>query len=111
MKQEFLELAKLIDDNEDAINDALEADDFDTASELANEKVQLFAKLRDIALQIEDKESIDEYLKSLYAATKEQLDILEAEHENMRQEIVKIRRGGKGNHAYQRVRAYALNRF
>lgn len=106
MKQEFLELAKLIDDNEDAINDALEADDFDTAEELAKEKVKLFERLRDIALQLEDHDSIKDYLQSLYVATQEQIEILTSERENIRKNLVNIRRGGKGQHAYQQVRAY-----
>ena len=86
MNQELLDLAKRIDDNEDAISDALENEEFDRA--------------------IEDKSELHDYLNSLLEVTQEQRDILDSEHNRMRSELRNINRGFKGNKAYRQVRSY-----
>ncbi|MBU3844629.1 MAG: hypothetical protein H9847_07165 [Candidatus Anaerobiospirillum pullicola] len=107
MNQELLDLAKQIDDNEDAISDALENEEFDKAVELSNEKVKLFKRLYELSETIEDKTELNEYLNSLYEVTQEQRDILNSEHNKMRSQLRGINRGSKGQKAYQQVRAYA----
>lgn len=110
MNQELLNLAREIDDNEDAISTALENDNFDEAAELATKKVQLFKRLYELSASIEDKNELVEYLKSLYEVTQEQRDILYSEHNKMRSELRSLQRGNKGQKAYSQVRAYAKNR-
>lgn len=107
MNRELLELAKEIDDNEDAISDALENEDFDRALALSNEKVELFKRLYELSNTIEDKSELNDYLNSLYDVTQEQRDILYNEHNKMRSELRTIKRGFKGKKAYSQVRAYA----
>lgn len=107
MNQELLDLAKKIDDNEDAISDALENNDFDLAVTLSNEKVQLFKRLYELSSTIEDKSELNEYLNSLYDVTQEQRDILYSEHNKMRTELRNLKRGTKGKKAYAQVRSYA----
>ncbi len=106
MNQELLDLAKRIDDNEDAISDALENEEFDRAVELSNEKVQLFKRLYELSNTIEDKSELHDYLNSLLEVTQEQRDILDSEHNRMRSELRNINRGFKGNKAYRQVRSY-----
>ena len=106
MNQELLDLAKRIDDNEDAISDALENEEFDRAVELSNEKVQLFKRLYELSNTIEDKSELHDYLNSLLEVTQEQRDILASEHNRMRSELRNTNRGFKGNKAYRQVRSY-----
>lgn len=110
MNQELLDLAKEIDDNEDAINDALEAEEFDKAEELTEIKVKLFRRLYELSKDVEDRTALNEYLNSLYEVTLEQRDILAAEHEKMRLELGALKRGQKGKMQYREVRAYGQRR-
>lgn len=106
MNQELLNLAKAIDDNEDAIADSLEAEDLDTAERLANEKVALFKKLYELSLTIKDRSVLEEYLKSLYDVTSEQRDLLVEEHEKVRRELSSLKKGSRGKQTYQQVKKY-----
>ena len=107
MNQELLDLAKKIDDNAEAISDALENNDFDLAVTLSDEKKQLFKRLYELSSTIEDKSELNEYLNSLYDVTQEQRDILYSEHNKMRTELRNLKRGSKGKKAYAQVRSYA----
>lgn len=106
MNQELLALAKAIDDNEDAIADALEAEDLEQAELLTQEKVTLFKKLYELSLTIDDRSVLDEYLNSLYDVTSEQRDLLVAEHERVRKELGSFKKGSRGNKTYQQVKQY-----
>ncbi|MCI6864469.1 MAG: flagellar protein FliT [Anaerobiospirillum succiniciproducens] len=106
MNQELLDLAREIDDNEDAIADALEAEDFDTAAALTQDKVALFRRLNDLAQTIEDKTELNEYLKSLLEVTVEQRDLLDDEFKRVRQELYKFQKGSKGKNQYSQVDGY-----
>ena len=106
MNQELLDLAKAIDDNDDAISDALEAEDLELAEKLSSEKVVLFRKLYELTRDLEDRTGVDEYLQSLYEVTAEQRDILVDEHEKVRRELSGLKKGSKGQQAYRQVRRY-----
>ncbi len=106
MNKELLDLAREIDDNEDAIADALEAEDFETADKLTRDKVELFRRLNDLAQTIEDKTELNEYLKSLYEVTLEQRDILNDEYKRVRDELYKFQKGSKGKSQYSEVGGY-----
>lgn len=111
MNQELLNLAKEIDDNEDAISDALENEDFDTASQLSQVKQQLFKRLYELSLDVPDSErpEFNEYLSSLYDVTAEQLDLLKQEYDKVQNTLREIKRGAKGRNTYSQVRGYALS--
>lgn len=106
MNQELLNLAKAIDDNDDAISDALEAEDLEKAEQLTNEKVVLFRQLYELSQKIEDRTVLDEYLNSLYEVTAEQRDLLVAEHEKVRRELSGLQKGSRCKQTYQKIRKY-----
>ena len=108
MQQELLDLAKAIDDNEDAINDALEQDDLERANELAAQKEQLFKRLYELSLEVsaDERPDFDEYLKSLYEVTSDQLSVLNSEQAKTRAQLRGFKRGSKGSNDYKRVSSY-----
>ena len=106
MNQELLNLAKAIDDNDDAISEALEAEDLEKAEQLTNEKVALFRQLYELSQKIEDRTVLDEYLNSLYEVTAEQRDLLVAEHEKVRRELSGLKKGSRCKQTYQKIRKY-----
>ena len=108
MNQELLNLAKEIDDNEDAINEALEQDDFDRAVELSDYKNKLFQRLYTLSQDVspDERAEFNEYLNSLYEVTIEQRDILAQEHEKMRAELRGLSKSAKSSNAYRQVRKY-----
>ncbi len=108
MQQELLDLAKAIDDNEEAIADALDQDNVELAAELAKTKEDLFKRLYDLSLNVSDEErpDLNEYLKSLYDVTAEQLAALNDEQNKTKAKLRGLKRGSKGSQIYNQVRGY-----
>ncbi len=108
MQQELLDLAKAIDDNEDAIATALEQDNLELAAELATAKQELFKRLYELSLDVSEDErpDLNEYLKSLYEVTAEQLSVLNDEQAKTRVKLRNLKRGSKGSQVYNQVRKY-----
>lgn len=106
MNQELLDLAKEIDDNDDAISDALEAEDLETAEKLAKEKEALFKRLYELSENVEDRTVLNEYLHSLYEFTAEQKDLLVAEQDKVKRELSCLKKGSRCKQTYQSIKKY-----
>lgn len=113
LQEEFIKLAHEIDDVDDRLNDALEHDIFDKSSRLANQKSALVLKLtqvyqamqRDPAYQA-TLPTFTQYLTELMQSEAEQLELLEAEKESVRKEIIGFNRGSQGKNSYQTIDGY-----